>query len=142
MKPLSYIPEGHNSVSPYLMVEDIDSVTGFLIKTFGAQLLERMLDTDGKARHAEVKIGDSVVMMGRAREDYPAMPCMVHVYCEDVDSAYLRAMGAGGETLMAPTDQFYGNREAGVKGPGGIQWWMATRIEEVSEEELLRRASE
>lgn len=137
---VSYIPEGYNNVSPYLMVKDIDVMMDFLIEVFEAEELERMKGPEGWVRHGEVRIGDSVIMMGRAREDFPEMESMIHIYTADVNAVYDRAMAAGATSLMEPTDQFYGNREAGIKGPLGNQWWMATRIEKLSDEELEKRA--
>ena len=81
-------------------------------------------------------------MMGLARPEYPSFPGMIHVYVENVDEVYQNALDAGAEVIMPPADQFYGNREAGIKDPLGNQWWMATRFEIVSEEEMIRRSAE
>jgi uncharacterized glyoxalase superfamily protein PhnB len=91
--------------------------------------------------HAEVIIGDSVIMMGEAGEVNPPVPAMLYLYLEDCDAAYQRALAAGAVSLQEPKDEFYGDRTAAVKDAFGNQWWMATRIEEVSAEELERRAN-
>jgi PhnB protein len=92
--------------------------------------------------HAEVRIGDSILMMGEASEEFPPMPGSFYVYVEDTDAAYQRALDAGAETLMEPADQFYGDRNAGVWDSCGNSWWIATHIEDVPEEEIGRRARE
>ncbi|MEM7369817.1 MAG: VOC family protein [Bacteroidota bacterium] len=138
---VSYLPEGHNQVSPYLMVESIENMFAFLTEVFDAEIIEQMSGDDGFLRHGEVRIGDSVIMMGRSRGEYKAMESMVHIYLPDAKAAYDKAIALGASSLMEPTDQFYGNREAGVRGPQGNQWWIATRIEILSEEEMRRRAA-
>jgi PhnB protein len=133
------VPDGYSTVSPYLIVADPAVTIDFLKATYGAVERERMSDDSGAIRHAEVAIGESVIMMGGARPDWPAMPCMTHVYVPDVDAAYARALEAGATAIMPPADQFYGDRSGGVRGPDGNLWWMATHVEDVSPEEILRR---
>jgi uncharacterized glyoxalase superfamily protein PhnB len=89
--------------------------------------------------HAEVRIGDSVVMMGEPLEGFPPMPCMLSVYVDDVDETYRRAIAAGGKSLQEPADQFYGHRTARIEDPSGNRWAIATVLEELSEEEIQRR---
>ena len=90
--------------------------------------------------HAEVRIGDSMVMMGEASDAWKPMPSALYLYVADVDVAYRRALAAGGTSTMEPMDQFYGDRSGGVKDPAGNIWWIATRVENLSREELERRA--
>jgi PhnB protein len=135
------IPEGHNRVSPYLLVASAARVIELAKRAFGAAVLHCTSRPDGLIGHAEVKIGDSVVMISDATAEYPAMPAMVHVYVEDVDAAYRRALDAGAESLREPADQFYGDRSAGVRDAGGNLWWIATHVEDVSAEEIERRAA-
>ena len=111
----------------------------FLKEAFDAEETERVPGPDGTTRHAEVRIGDSVVMMGTAREN-PPMPGMLYVYTEDVDTAYSRALKAGGESIAQPENQFYGDRTGGIKDSQGNIWYIATRVENLSEEELRERA--
>ncbi len=134
------IPEGYHSVTPYLLVAGIPKLLDFLKLAFGAAERERMTSPDGAIRHAEVKIGDSIVMMGEATEQWKAMPATVYVYVPDTDATYQRAVQAGGRTLREPRDEFYGDRTAGVEDPCGNQWWIGTHIEDVSPEEMERRA--
>ena len=136
---MSSPPEGYHNVTPYLVVEDIEALITFLKEAFDAKETERVPGPDGTTRHAEVRIGDSVVMMGTARGN-PSTPGMLYVYTEDVDTVYYRALKAGGESIAQPENQFYGDRTAGVKDSQGNIWYMATRIENLSEEELQERA--
>ena len=87
--------------------------------------------------HTEVTIGDSLVMIGNGRGT--AVPVMLYIYVDDCDAAYARAVAAGAESLMAPSDMFYGDRHGGVKDAFGNSWWIATHIEDVAPDELERR---
>ena len=136
---MSSPPEGYHNVTPYLVVQDVEALITFLKETFDAEETERVPGPDGTTRHAEVRIGDSVVMMGTAQGRQP-VPGMLYVYTEDVDTTYSRALKAGGESIAQPENQFYGDRTAGVTDSQGNIWYMATRVENLSEEELRARA--
>ena len=131
--------EGYHTVTPYLVGKDVESLITFLKEAFDAEESERVPNSDGTTRHAEVRIGDSVVMMGTARGK-PSMSGMLYVYTEEVDTAYSRALNAGGESIAQPENQFYGDRAAGVKDSQGNIWYIATRVESLSEDELRERA--
>ena len=133
------IPDGYRTVTPYLTVPQAPRQIDFLKQAFGAQEVERMALPDGRVMHAEVKIGDSIVMMGEANDKWPAMPACLYLYVDDVDATYARALKAGATTLQEPADQFYGDRCGGVKDASGNTWWIATRKEDVSPEELKKR---
>lgn len=134
------VPQGYHTVTPYLFVDGVPKLIEFLTQAFGAQLIEGpMLGPGGKVMHAEVKIGDSVVMMGEPRGEAQSMPAMLHLYVEDVDAVYERALEAGAKSLREPIDEFYGDRTGGVKDAAGNQWWIATHKEDLSREELNRR---
>ena len=135
------IPDNYHAVTPYLMVEDVDKLIEFVKQAFGAEETERIQLPDGTVNHAEVRIGDSVIMMGKARDEFGPMSSMLYIYTEDTDATYERALQAGATSVMEPADQFYGDRNAGVKGPLGNLWWIATHIEDVSPEELKKRAA-
>ena len=90
--------------------------------------------------HALVQIGDSMVMMGEAMEGFPPMPGSIYLYVSDTNAVYRRAVEAGGESMMEPADQFYGDRNAGIKDPSGNRWWIATHVKDVEPEEIARRA--
>ncbi|NJL79788.1 MAG: VOC family protein [Richelia sp. RM2_1_2] len=133
------IPEGYRTVTPYLIVEGAERLIEFLSSGFAATEICRVMHPDGSIMHAEVKIGDSFIMMGEAREDFQAMPSMIHLYVENADATYERAIQAGATSVMEPKDEFYGDRAAGVKDPTGGFWWIATHQEDVSPEELEKR---
>ena len=133
------VPEGYHTVTPYLIVPDVQGLIDFLKQVFDAELRSQATDAEGRIMHTEVKIGDSVVMMSESSEAFAPMPAMLHVYLEDVDAAYQRALAAGATSLREPTDEFYGDRSAGVQDDAGNQWWIATHVEDVSEEEMQRR---
>ena len=121
-----YKPDGYNAVSPYLLVKDVRALIDFLSHAFGATELRRQLDADGAIRHAEVRIDDSVLMMG-FRPD-AELVASVHVYVEDVDRVYARALDQGATSLSEPRDQPYGDRTAGVQDVQGNYWWIGTRL--------------
>lgn len=135
------IPQGYHHVTPYLVVPGVARLIDFLKQAFGAQEKERHARPDGTIMHAEVKIGDSVVMMGEPMGEFRAMASMLYLYVDDVDAVYKRALLAGATSVREPTDQFYGDRNGGVKDAAGNLWWIATHVEDVAPEELAKRAA-
>ncbi len=133
---VSYRPEGYHSVTPYLVVRNVSGVMEFLKRTFDAEETFSMPRQDGTVSHAEMRVGDSMVMLGQPEGDFTPMPAMLYVYVEDVDATYRRAVEAGGTSLQDPEDQFYGDRTAGVVDSGGNQWYIATHVRDVSMEEM------
>ena len=139
--PIQKRPEGFHTVNPYLLANRASEVLQFLTKAFDAKEVgEPFKGPDGKIMHAAVQIGDSMVEVS----DAPAgpMPTHLHMYVDDVDGMYLRAIAAGGVSVREPTTTFYGDRSAGVKDPGGNKWWLACHVEDVSNEEMMRRATQ
>jgi PhnB protein len=136
---VKWIPEGYHVVTPYFVVPGAGEFIEFLKEAFGAQERERFGRPDGAIMHAEVSIGDSVIMLGDASPEFAATRSSTHLYVDDVDASYDRALQAGGESLREPQDQFYGDRSAGIKDRFGNQWWLATHVEDVSMEEMQRR---
>ncbi|HTR51218.1 MAG TPA: VOC family protein [Kofleriaceae bacterium] len=136
--PAKPIPDGHNAVCPYLVVASAAGLIEFLHKTFGATELDRMGPPGGPIVHAEVKIGDSIVMMGEPMGG-AAFPAQVHCYVPDVDAAYQRALAAGGTSVREPTTMFYGDRVSMVKDAWGNVWAISTHVEDVSSDEMMRR---
>lgn len=135
------IPEGYHTITPLIVTKEAKRLIEFLQKAFDAE--SRFVSEDkGKVMHAEVKIGNSFLMISDANEKFPAVPANHYLYVPDTDSVYNKAIQAGAESLMAPADQFYGDRNAGVKDFAGNQWWIATHVEDVSPEELKKRAGE
>ena len=135
------IPQGYHSVTPYLVVPGVAKLIEFLQQAFGAVLSHPPSSRpDGTIMHAEVKLGDSFIMMGEPMGEFKAMPAALYLYVPDTDATYARAIKAGGTSIMEPADQFYGDRNAGVKDTSGNHWWIGTHIEDVSPDELSKRA--
>lgn len=119
-------PEGYPSVSPYLIVEDAERAVAFMARAFGATELRRFETPAGRLTHAEVLIDDSVVMVGEAGGEWLACPHSMHVYVEDLDTAYARALAAGAKALEKPSrEEGDPDRRAGVRDPCGNTWWLA-----------------
>jgi PhnB protein len=135
------IPDGHPTVTPYLVVTGAAKVIEFVKQVFDAQASECMTGPDGTIQHAAVRIGNSVVMLADATEKYPPRPGNLYVMVPDTDATYRRALAAGATSLREPADQFYGDRNAGVQDPAGNSWWIGTHVEDVSPEEQKRRAA-
>jgi len=139
--PVKPIPDGFHTVTPYLLVPDTQAQLEFIIHALGGSEVYAMRTPDGTLMHAEVQLGSSKVMMGQATGEYPPMPTMLYLYVADVDAAYQQAVGAGGESLQEPKDEFYGDRTAAVEDVNGNKWYLATHVENVSEEEMEKRAA-
>jgi PhnB protein len=134
------VPEGHPTVSPYIVVTSgLDKLIDFIKKVFGATEVQVLKRPDGSVMHAELRIGDSIVMMGQSSGE-KQFPAMLHLYLQDVDGVYRRAIDAGAKSLREPADQVYGDRTGAVEDVFGNQWFMATHIEDVTPEEIERRA--
>lgn len=140
--PAKAVPDGYHTVTPYIIVKGVDSLIGFLKQVFDAKETERLTRADGTIMHAEVRIGDSVVMMGEAGGPFEPMPASIHLYVPDADATYRSAIQAGGISLMEPTDQFYGDRNGGVKDTWGNHWWISTHKEDLTHEELQKRTDD
>lgn len=134
------IPDGYHSVTPYLVVQGVAKLLDFLKQAFEAQEIHRMPRPDGSIMHAEVSIGNSIVMMGEPMGELKPTPGSIYLYVNDTDATYKRALQAGATSMTEPADQFYGDRNAGVKDPVGNIWWIATHKEDVPPEELAKRA--
>jgi PhnB protein len=149
-KDVNPIPEGYHSVTPYLAVDDGARAIEFYKKVFGATEVMRMNGPDGKVSHAEVKIGDSIVMLGtapansglRSPHSLNASTVSVFVYLEDVDSVFHKAVSAGAKEVQKPENMFWGDRYGRLTDPFGHSWSLATHIEDVTPEEMGRRAQE
>lgn len=135
------IPEGYHSVTPYLVVDDPERLLDFVKQALGAEEMFRMDGPDGKIGHAEVRIGDSMVMLGGASGSAggQAMPATLYLYVDDTDATYRLGVESGGTSVEDPADQFYGDRRAAVRDPVGNIWFLATKVEDVSPEEMAKR---
>ena|SRR5208337_4092809 len=138
--PVKPIPEGYHTVTPMLSVKGTARLIDFMKKAFGATENYGFPAPDGSVMHAEIKIGDSIMMLGEASKDCSPMPTTFYVYVQDVEAAYRAALDAGGESLEGPTDQFWGDRVATVKDFTRNKWMIATHVEDVSIDEIAKRA--
>jgi PhnB protein len=132
----AYQPEGYQSVIPYLHVNGAVKLIAFMKEAFDAQEIAIYPRPDGTVGHAAFRIGDSVIELADGGPDWPAMPCALQVYVPDADAANQRALKAGATSLIAPADQFYGDRTASVRDSCGNNWYIATQKEIVSKEEV------
>lgn len=124
----SYKPHGYTSVAPYLIVDGASELMTFLQRVFGAEELRRYTATDGKIRHAEVRIDDTVVMLADAVEGWPSVQAQIHVYVEDVDATYQRALEAGAVSVQAPVRKDDEDKRGGFRDASGTTWWIATKV--------------
>ena len=143
------IPEGYHTATPYLIVGGAAGAIEFYKKAFGARELFRMTKPDGRIGHAEIKIGDSPIMLAdevpeigyHSPQSLGSSPVSILLYVEDVDAVFSQAVAAGAKVQRPVQDQFYGDRTGGVEDPFGHVWYIATHKEDVSPEELKKRAA-
>jgi PhnB protein len=128
--PAKPIPEGYSVVSPYLVVPDAATFIDFMTQALGATEVRRFANADGGIMHAEVRIGDSVIMLGDAAGGSRSWTAMLHVYVADCDASYKRAVDAGCTPVREPSDNPDGDRRGGVDDKWGNQWWFATHVKD------------
>lgn len=124
---MSYKPEGHTSVSPYLVVEGAQGTIDFLARVLDAKVLLLHPRGDGRLGHAEVRIDDSVLMLADPADGWPAVDSHVHVYVPDVDATWQRAMDAGATPVQVPERKGDEDKRGGFRDAGGTTWWVSTR---------------
>jgi uncharacterized glyoxalase superfamily protein PhnB len=134
------IPEGFSTITPFLVVDGAEAFLEFIEKAFDGETTIDMKSPNGQVMHATSQIGDSKIMIADAMPGFKAMPCMLYVYVENIDEVYKQALKAGGTSLREPVNEFYGDRSAGITDKWNNQWWIATHIEDVDEEEMYKRA--
>jgi PhnB protein len=143
------IPEGYHTVTPYLIFTGASEAIAFYKKALGAEEVMRLGGPGGRIGHAEIKIGDSRVMLADEHPEIGALspktvggsPVSIHLYVDDVDRAVERAVAAGAKLVRPVADQFYGDRVGGIEDPYGYRWFIATRKEDLTVEEIRRRAA-
>jgi PhnB protein len=146
--PEQPIPEGYHAITPYLLIDGAAEAIEFYKRAFGATERGRMDTPDGKVAHAELEIGDSVLMLGDPSDQASLKPPTqlggstvgVFTYVEDVDAVFQQAIDAGAAVVRPLENQFWGDRYGTVRDPFGHEWQLATRIEDVSPEEMEERA--
>ena len=144
------IPDNYPRVTPYLIVDGGDAAIGFYKSVLGATERGRMDGPDGKVGHAELEIGDSLVMLADEHPEVDAFgpksvggtPVFLHIYVEDADSTFERAIDAGAKQLQPVEDKFYGDRSGSFEDPFGHHWNVATHVEDISPDEMSKRAAE
>ncbi|MEO6325863.1 MAG: VOC family protein [Thermoanaerobaculia bacterium] len=150
MKPdVKPVPDGYHTAIPYLIVRGAAEAIEFYKKAFGATEQFRMPDPSGRIMHAEIRIGDSVVMLSEENIGWGAKSPLtlngtgasVFLYLPDVDTAFQQAVAAGGKAQMPPADMFWGDRFGKLVDPFGHEWSMATHIEDVPQEQMAERAA-
>src|SRR5262245_8111535 len=134
------VPPGYHSLTPSLILKDAHLALDFYVKAFGAQQRMRLTSPDGKIAHAEIQIGNSVVMLTEAAREAPTS-ANLYFYVPDVDAVIARAASAGAEITMAPADMFWGDRWGRVTDPFGVRWDIATHTEDLTPEEISARAA-
>jgi PhnB protein len=143
------IPDGYPRVAPYLFIDGAGAAIDFYCSVLGAKERTRMAGADGRIFHAELEVGDSMIMLGdenpemgvRGPRAIGGTPMMLHVYVEDADGVFERAIGAGAQVLRPLEDQFYGDRSGRFEDPFGHRWDVATHVEDVPPEEMEKRAA-
>lgn len=147
MAKVPFQPAGYHSVTPYLAVRGAKAAVDFYRRAFGAEMVMKLNLPDGAIAHAEIRIGDSILMMSEENEQWGnrsplalgGSPVFLMIYVPDADTAFAKAIAAGCTQVKPVEDQFYGDRSGTLKDPYGYQWTLATHIEDVSAEEGQRR---
>ncbi|HEY8674265.1 MAG TPA: VOC family protein [Candidatus Dormibacteraeota bacterium] len=139
---VEFKPAGYHAVTPYLVVDGAERLITFILDVVGGTGMMRLPGPDGRIGHAEIRVGDSVVMLADVPPSGELTTSMLHVYVADSDATYERALAAGATSLREPTNEFYGDRNSGVQDPFGNKWYFATHFEDVADDEMARRAAE
>ena len=150
MADVKPIPEGYPQVTPYLCVDGADAAIDFYTNVFGAKERMRMPAPEGKVGHAELELGNALIMLSDEMPDFGnkspktvgGTPVILSLYVEDVDGVFGKAIEAGATAIREPEDQFYGDRAGQFEDPFGHRWSVATHVEDVPPEEMEKRASE
>lgn len=141
-------PDGYHSVTPYLIIKGAADAIDFYNRSFGATELLRMMRPDGKVGHAEIRIGDSTIMLAdehpemgyRSPQSLGGAGVSLMLYVDRVDEVFNRAVASGAKELQSVKDQFYGDRSGTLQDPFGHTWTVATHLEDIAPEEMRRRA--
>ena len=141
---VAYMPEGYSNVTPYLVVDGADRLIDFMTQAFGAKERMRLPGPGGAIGHAEMQIGDSVVMLGDSRttDNNRKATAMIHLYVEDADATFKNALAAGATVDQDLETKFYGDRGGSVTDEWGNIWWVSTHVEDIPPEEMGKRAQE
>jgi PhnB protein len=149
MSNVKAIPAGHRTVTPYLAIKNAAKALEFYKTAFGATESYKLMMPDGRLGHTEIRLGDSMIMLadefpeygGKAPETLGGSPVSIHLYVEDVDAFFKKALAAGARERKSVMDQFYGDRSGQLEDPFGHLWWVATHKEDIAPEEMQKRVA-
>jgi PhnB protein len=136
------VPEGYHTVTPWIISHDTARLIEYVTEAFDAEEIARLVGEDGTIGHAEVRIGNSMVLMFDAMPDWPPTPAFLRLYVQDADAVHRQAVAAGGTSVTEVTHLFFGDRVGRVRDPLGNLWWIQTHLEDVSPQEIERRMSD
>ncbi|MFF4015164.1 VOC family protein [Streptomyces sp. NPDC001843] len=132
-------PAGYTTVAPWVVTDDTGAFLDFVSQAFGGEELARVRTEDGLIGHGEIRVGDTVVLAFDRHADWPAVPSLLRVFVADADTAFSRAVAAGGRIVTAVADDAFGQRGGRVKDPFGNIWWVVSRVTDVSADEMWHR---
>lgn len=134
-----YAPEGYTSVAPWVVTDDTGALLDFVTEVFGGEELSRVPLEDGSIGHAEIRVGDTVVLAFDRRDDWPVLPSLLRVYVDDADKAFERAVAAGARVVTDLFTAAWGDRGGRIRDPFGNIWWVVAHVEDVPEAEVYAR---
>ncbi|MZD08828.1 VOC family protein [Streptomyces sp. SID5785] len=132
-------PAGYTTVAPWVVTDDTGAFLDFVAQAFAGEELARVVTEDGLVGHGEIRVGDTVVLAFDRRAEWPVMPSLLRVFVPDADDTFSRALAAGGQVVTELVDDAFGQRGGRIKDPFGNIWWVVSRVEDVSEDEMWKR---
>ncbi|MFJ4950465.1 VOC family protein [Streptomyces sp. NPDC088760] len=135
-------PAGYTTVAPWVVTDDTGAFLDFVSRVFGGEELARVPTEDGLIGHGEIRVGDTVVLAFDRHADWPTMPSLLRVFVADADQAFSEAVAAGSHVVTPLASDAFGQRGGRVKDPFGTIWWVVSRVEEVTEDEMWKRLQE
>lgn len=147
-KAAKAVPEGYHTITPVLTLDNAAQTIDWYKKALGAEEISRSLGPDGKIMHAELKVGNSRIMVNdvlmgmKGPQAFGGSPASLWLYVDNSDAAFDRAVKAGAKVQMPIADQFWGDRAGSIADPAGYSWWIATRKEDLTQSEMQQRAAE
>ncbi len=136
------IPEGYTTVTPWIIGHDTAGLMDWLTRAFGAEEIARLVGEDGRIGHAEMRIGNAIVMMFDAKPEWPESPAFLRLYVDDAKAVHAEAVAAGGTSVTEVTHLFFGDKVGRVRDPFGNLYWIQTRVEELTEDQMMARLSD
>jgi PhnB protein len=138
----TFTPDGYTTVAPWIVTDDTGALLDFITTAFGGSELSRVATEDGGIGHAEIRVGDTVLLAFDRRPEWPVLPSLLRIFVPDADAAVARAVGAGARIVTDLADSAWGDRGARVRDPFGNIWWVMSHVEDVPEDEMWRRMAE